>query len=301
LPNTLAHLGLQGLATRGVVRNADPRWIFLGAIIPDFPAIMKRVVTAIVPGVNPLDLRAYSIAQSSLMSCLLLAAALAGFSEKPKRAFVILALNSVLHLLLDAIQIKWGNGVNLIAPLSWEPLNFGLFWPDSWPTYVITVWGLVYVVAISRRFKGIGVGLRWPQGRAAMLVTVLLGVYLAFPFSQFSAIEAADAHSIATIRSPCEGCDVAFDRVYYSRAVDGDVLRTWANREHLVRGEQLDHSATVSVRGVFQDSSAIFIEDLHEHTGLPRDLASYMGLVLVLWVWGRAVRKPVRQQGREPG
>lgn len=102
MPNTLVHLGIQGIATRLMIREADYKWIFTGAILPDIPWILKRAVTTIVPGVDPIDLRLYAIAQSSLAGCLFLAGALAIFSRRPWRVFFILVLNSLIHLLLDA-------------------------------------------------------------------------------------------------------------------------------------------------------------------------------------------------------
>ena len=41
-----------------------------------------------------------------------------------EQSFGILALNSVFHLILDSLQTKWGNGVHLFAPVSWEVAEF---------------------------------------------------------------------------------------------------------------------------------------------------------------------------------
>jgi hypothetical protein len=38
MPNTLAHLGIQGVATLSWLKKADLKWIFIGCIIPD-PAV----------------------------------------------------------------------------------------------------------------------------------------------------------------------------------------------------------------------------------------------------------------------
>jgi len=101
MPNTLAHIGLQGPLTRLLVRGADVKWVFLGLIIPDLPWIAFRVLKATVP-VDPYALRLYAIGQSSLVCCILLSGAVAALCERPRLIFVVLSLNSVVHLLLDA-------------------------------------------------------------------------------------------------------------------------------------------------------------------------------------------------------
>lgn len=288
MPNTLAHLGVQGVVTRAVVRGADPKWVYLGAIIPDIPSILQRAVRAFVPGVDPIGLRSYAVAQSSLMSCLLLCCALATLSRQPKRILLVLSLNSLLHLLFDALETKWGNGVNIIAPFSWDPWNLGLFWPDSWLAHLLAAWGLVYVLVLWTRRSGIGVGVRWPHARGLLVAAATLTLYLVLPLSATPGVKAADAHSIATVERPCVDCGVAFDRVRYHAGPVEDSLHIWAKRSYAVRGERLDHSATVSVRGVFRDSVTVEIDHLHEHRGLSRDLPSYLGLLLVLLIWLRA-------------
>ena len=55
MPNTLAHLAINGLATRSLIRGANLKWIFLGAIIPDIPWILQRVVKLVAVDVNLLD------------------------------------------------------------------------------------------------------------------------------------------------------------------------------------------------------------------------------------------------------
>ncbi len=144
MPNTLAHLGLQGILTRAVIRKADIKWIFLGALIPDFPWIARRAILIVFPQVDAIDLRLYTIAQSSLAGCLLIAIAISLLTYKPFRIFIILAMNSFLHLLIDALQTKWGNGVHLLAPASWHTWNLGYFWPETMVTYTLTVLGVIY-------------------------------------------------------------------------------------------------------------------------------------------------------------
>jgi hypothetical protein len=47
VPNALAHLGVQGVATRALLRDADLKWVYIGCIIPDIPWILQRFVRAV--------------------------------------------------------------------------------------------------------------------------------------------------------------------------------------------------------------------------------------------------------------
>jgi len=125
MPNTLVHLGVQGLGNRLISDNIDLKWVFLGCVIPDFPWILRRALIALAPGMDLYDVTLYAAVQASLLFCLLLSLVFSVLSARPRLVFGILAANALIHLLLDTIEIKWGNGVFLLAPLSWKPLSFG--------------------------------------------------------------------------------------------------------------------------------------------------------------------------------
>ena len=57
---------------------------------------------------------------ASLAGTLLLCAAIAALTTTPRLVASVLGLNALLHLLLDATEQKWGNGVHLLAPFSWR-------------------------------------------------------------------------------------------------------------------------------------------------------------------------------------
>jgi len=94
------------------------------------------------------------------------------------------------------------------------------------------------------------------------------------------AIESSDAHSIATIRKACTDCPVAFDRVYYRKDGNKDILDTWAGRNYEIEGKRLDHASKVSIWGKFVDPTTIFIDELYEHRGFNRDVHLILGLLL---------------------
>jgi hypothetical protein len=75
-----------------------------------------------------------------------LSAAAALLAQAFWRTWAILGGNAVLHLILDAMQTKWGNGVHFLVPFSWDLTNWGLFWPESAVTYGLTAFGLGYIL-----------------------------------------------------------------------------------------------------------------------------------------------------------
>lgn len=296
MPNTLVHFGVQGLAARAIVPAADPKWVFLGCIIPDVPWILLYIVNTVGAEFDPYDQRLYAVAQASLAVSLVLCAALALISRRPKLVFGILAISSLAHLLLDAVETKWGNGVHLFAPFSWELLNFGIFWPESTPILALTIVGLTYVVWTwpdsVRRSPGI-VFRPWPRSFTALL---LLGAYFLLPVLLLDGPAAHDNHSVTTLRSRDEriGKSVAFDRERYIVRAEEEVVRTWAGEELVVQGKRLGQSGRVSLKGTFADPQTIVIHEIRAHTLWGRKATSMMGLALLAGMWAASMlRTPI--------
>jgi hypothetical protein len=146
MPNTLAHFAINGLLTRAVLADADLKWVYLGFVIPDLPWILQRIVKSLPLSMDLYDLRAYCIVQSSLLLCVFICIAFSMLVKLRCKAFVILIIGALLYLLLDAVQIKWANGVHLFLPFNWNLIRFDLFWPESLGTYILTTAGIMYFV-----------------------------------------------------------------------------------------------------------------------------------------------------------
>ena len=287
MPNTLAHLGAQGLVTRALIGQADLRWIALGAVVPDVPWILQRVVRTVIPGVDPYELRVYAIAQASLLVSLMLCGALALLAVAPRRAFAVLSLNAMLHLLLDAAQTKWANGVHLLAPLHWEPWNLGWFWPESLPTYALTLAGPVVVAWGWWRGWSRGPAITFTVRRAGA-AGLLLTSYLLVPVAMREGVARADNHYVSTLRAQDRtGRDLELDRNRHKPGTTIDSVITLAGERLLVREGVLERDAIVSVRATFVDHETLRIRELHDHTGWPRDALSYAGLLVVVLLWLR--------------
>lgn len=287
MPNTLAHFGVQGAISQTVGNRIDPKLVFLGCLLPDLPWIVQRVASLGLPTIDPYTLRLYCIAQASLAVTLCLCAALAMLSTAPAKVFAILGLNAFLHLLLDALQIKWANGVHILAPFSWELWNVGLFWPESLPTYGLTAFGLSYAFwqwreAVARPIPG--------PTRSLLSIGTATGwflLYVTLPLVWLSGPAQTNSHFVMTLQAAKEhriGQYVEFDRNRYIDRRGGDLLRTFAGENLRVANDILDHSALISAQARFIGPETIRILAFHEHTAF-RDLASYVGIGLLGTVW----------------
>lgn len=295
MPNTLAHIGIQGVLTRSINRNIDLKWICLAAVIPDLPWVLRRIARFIQPEWAPYDLKLYVSVQASLLFCLLLAGFFALLAKQPRQVFWSLALGALLHLLLDAAQIKWANGVHLLAPFDWQQINYGWFWPDSPVTYGLSLFGLLYLLYYWRQGSASGSGLllhHWPRTGLAAL---LLAVYFLVPGLFLEQAASTDSHFIQTLRNTAQraGKYIELDRVYFSPAPVRHVQME-TGESIKVQGIPLQQAAIVSLQGRFSSNRQILVSAYHVHPTGVRDGLSVIGLGLVLVLWMGAIGAELR-------
>src|SRR5262245_35760153 len=295
MPNTLGHIGVQGVATRLSMRGADPRWILLGCLIPDLPWILLRLAR-FVPYLDPYEVQLYGIAQASLACCLLLSGALALLSARPRLVFSILALNSLLHLLLDALEVKWGSGVHLLAPFSWRMLNFGWFWPESAPSLLMTALGLGFGAWCCLRRPGPFIPVSAGSSAGRIAAAFLLLAYLITPALLRHLPENANNRFIATLkdRPGRPGRHFECERGRVVRSGGGLALRIFSGEAFHLEGAQVREGELLSVRGRFVNETTLRVEEAHRHPAGLRDAATYVGIGLIglIWLLGAAFGAP---------
>ncbi len=281
MPNTLCHVALQTPFSRILFKEGGFLFIVAGCIIPDVPWIMQRIMFKL-GCIDPYSLRLYFTVQASLLFCLLPALGIALISRKPKAIFTLISFNCLLHLLLDATQTKWANGVHLLAPLNWSPLSFKLLWPEHmlWPTlslagFILFLYVMIKNRDISLHSFNITVG-------TFLICTSLLLIYFAGPLVFMGKLEQADSHFIQTLRQKDEraGKYIELDRLPYKGS--SGTIRTFAGEPLTLVG--LDEATAnsdkiLSVQGIFTDISTIRVSNSHIHSGL-RDYASILGLFM---------------------
>lgn len=298
MPNTLVHMGVGRIAGRALFRDADDKWIYVGCVIPDIPWIIQRIVSTFYPGINLLDLRLYAIIQASLFFCLLFSVSVSLLFKRSLRIFLLLGFNCLLHLLLDAGQIKWANGIHLFAPLSWGMTGYGFFWPDSILTYLLTGFGLVMVLWYWQITWRTTVFVMPPSYIRMITSAALLVTYLVLPLLLFSGPEQADNHYIATLRARDErpGRSIAFDRCGYDP--DTRTIRIFSGETIKVTGFKWPRVVTISIKGQFVTADRIHVRAFHIHRPF-RDISSLLGLALIAVLWFTAAWKKRISQVRQ--
>ncbi len=285
MPNTLVHIAVQGTVGRALLRPGDFIWCLIGLVIPDVTWIFWRIAITLTGDLAPYSLKLFAIVQSSLFGSLLLCAAVAVITQKPGRIFCILAVNSFAHLLLDATQIKWANGVLLGAPFTWKLTQFSLFWPEAWFGDMLTLSGLLgcFYFTWQRHisFKGL-----WCFSKTKVLLAGLfLMLYWGTPPLLWSGAIKADNHFIQTLsqKEARKGKAIELDRVFFRKEGDRLRIHTLWGDDLVAVTPQLPAKGTLSIRGTFIDTHQIHINEYHLHRSGWRDGASILGLAWIVF------------------
>lgn len=287
MPNTLVHLGIQGFAYRLYDRKLDLRLVYLSCIIPDIPWILQRAIHAVWPDLDRIDLMLRSGAQSSLFFCVVFAGAFAVIARRPTSAFLILSSGSLFHLLLDITQIKWGRGSIFWAPLDWHIAAWELAWPENPLFYVLSVFGVVFVVATWRSIDHAPIFRRGPIWRYG-IAAILLGFYFLGPLHYARNLYEIDAYSAKVYSNPeaRSGKVVVMDRASLLRGEDGrTMVRDYTGELLILEGADYLPDHLISVKGRFTLPDTVVALDFHHHPANDRIIASILGLALVCALW----------------
>ena len=194
-----------------------------------------------------------------------------------------------MHLLLDASQTKWGNGVQLFAPFDWTVMNFGWYWPECWVTYGLTAVGVV-IALVSWRValtKPLELDLRAPT---LIIGLLLLSLYFAGPKLFLEQVFNADAHYINTMRHHDRlGKPLAFDRRTFSTEHGQGVVTLYGEQLELEgvtfsgsKSPAHQGEMTISIQGRFISGSRVLVSNCHLHHGQLRNALSLIGFLLVI-------------------
>lgn len=289
MPNTLAHIVLNGSISRSLIKGSDILWIYLGCIIPDIPWIIRKIIEFLIPSMNGYTLQSYSIVQSSLIFSLILSLSFALISGSTKKTFIILSLGSLLHLLFDMLQMKWANGVLFFAPFNWEILNYGMFWPESIVTYVFTAFGLIYYIVNWKEVKQ--AKLSFNINRKTLIgFPILTVLYIVLPIFFIGESKSADNHFVNTLENVTEraGKYIEMDRkgILFNEKTNSFWIKSFD--ESYIELSEINSisSNRISIKGTFITNNLIKVSEFHENIELLRDGASYIGLLLILLAWG---------------
>jgi hypothetical protein len=237
--------------------------------------------------VDVYDLRLYTMAQASLAGTLLLCAAVAVVTRAPRLVFAILGVNALLHLLLDACEVKWGNGVHLLAPFTWKMTSFNLVDGEGWPVLVLTILGGLLVAWEIARWRPPAIELELRPRRVGVAVLFVVA-YLLAPLAFLDAVQASDSYSVKTLREVGDrpGRTIGLDRTSFEATPAGGFVHMWNGERVRVTGPVPDHDARVSLYGTFVEPDLLRVDRYVVHRG-GRDWPSYLALVLLALLWVR--------------
>lgn len=292
MPNTLVHIALQVPATRALTRRIGVGWLLLGCVIPDIPWILRRIVGMVSANVNSYDLMAYATVQASWLFCVVLSISFACLARRPVIIAAVLTSNCLVHLLMDAVEIKPGNGVHLFAPWSWELFSLGWLWPENLAIMIFSGLGLALGVWLIRAQPQRLDFISNRVAARALLSGLVLLIYLVGPLAFVRGPHDADNHSVRTLREADQrvGRTVRLDRQAYFINDDSHYLVTYAGEKIRLDGPPLARAGRVSVTGTFVETDMIRVTDLHANQAIFRDYASLAGLLIVLTVWLQSFR-----------
>ena len=256
-------------------------WILAGTIIPDIPWIFQRIFYNI-PIIDPFHLRLYTTVQTSLLFCLLFSWTAATFAKRPGPVFLLIGSNCLLHLILDALQIKWGNGVHLLAPFSWQTMDLGIIWPEHYVGYILSGVGIIYLLFTWNTIRQEGLALsRSPHWKTAV---ICLAIYISAPLVFMEQLEKSNTNFLQVIHDAeiRTGQAIELDRVSFW--AESSSVMTFTRERLSVTGAVPQQSSNISLKGRFTGTDSIHIEEFHVHNGY-RSYASKVGLFLALVVW----------------
>jgi len=298
LPNTLAHIGINGLLTKTIAKKSDILWIYLGCLIPDFPWIVRKIVALLLPNINGYELQPYVIVQASLFFCIILSLSFVSLSRKPTKTFFILFWGALLHLLLDPMQTKWANGVHLFAPINWKLLNYGFFWPESYLTYFITISGILFFVFTWKELLTTNFNLVFSKTRIFWGI-LFLGVYLFLPLKFMDNVLEADNHFVGTLKDfeSRKNKYVEMDRkeIEFNENTNSYWVKSFNDDEIELANVNKISSTKLSIKGNFVTNNKIWVTEYHENWVIFRDGASYIGLALILFAWIYSMKDNIRK------
>ncbi len=135
--------------------------------------------------------------------------------------------------------------------------------------------------------------------RQMILSLGLLGMYFVLPVIFLNGPLRQDSHYVKTLQAHNErvGKHVEFDRVLYEQHDKGETLETLTFEKIRILNNKKVLSTQVSARGRFVDPQTVEILEIHEHVWWFRDGSSYIGILLLISMWGMAWVRTNGQRG----
>lgn len=255
--------------------------VLAGCLIPDIPWILYRIIFALGVSDDLVWVVAYLCVQASLAFCIVLSLAFSGMFARWLPVALTASLGCALHLFLDALQDKWGNGVHLAAPFDWTHFSIGIWPMESAVTWVISLGGLT-VILFMHRLKTDAAMIHITRLRA-IGIAGLVALYVVTPVALVNDVIASNSLYLNTISksSDRDGKSIELDRSPV--IVQGENVTVESHTGEvftIIDSPKAIHSGTYSFKGRFVSNDRIRVLEWKAHSGL-RDIATYIGLAII--------------------
>jgi len=291
MPDLLSHFGAGYLVSRWSVRRSDVPLILGGSLLPDVGWIARRALHGLF-STDSIALSVWLIPWHTPWVLLLGCATLALICRTPVRAFSILYGVSWVHLLLDASQTRFGNGVLFLYPLSMRETSWHLFWPESPVNHALAIGSFILLLGLLFGLVDGPLTVGWAPSRASeggqpsrrrRLFLSLIFVLAAVATVSLTRARLVEENvfnlRFVTDPSAFEGRRIALDR----SLVVGDApprLRTFNGRQFLLTGDlDVNPGDTISLEGTY-GGGRIAVQRYHKHQEELRSLYSLVGLTM---------------------
>jgi hypothetical protein len=283
MPATLVHMGVQGALLRFSKLGVDVLWIYVGAIIPDVGWILQRILRRLPLEIDTFSILSYAAALTSLLGCLIACAAIASLTTRYKRVFLLLAAGCLIHLLLDAAEVKWANGVLLMAPFSWKQTSWDIFQQDGAAILAATIGSLIFIGWTWRAgIREINRSMWRLSPRSLSVATGFSLLFFLWPIPVMDAPAKHGLYYIDSIRNVSDrtGKPVELDRARYDH--QQHEIRIFTGETIAVTNFSAPRDTLVSLRGTFQSPQLLDVDDAIIHHPWQRAAAVRAGLGLFL-------------------
>ncbi len=281
MPDLLTHFGATYLLSRPLPWRIDLRLLFLGALLPDLPWILSRVLKTLTP-LDPINLSAYLIPFSTPLVVLLVAACIALLHQRPLTCFAILGTAGLLNIVLDCLQTRPVSGPLLLYPLSFHRYSLHWFWPEDIISYVAVGVSLVCMAFAMRRPIG---PTPFRLRNLRLVVSLLFGICVLTVLTHKPLI-AQNVYNLGFASQP-ENWEGQWVTLESRRVVDRNLVEVERSRglRVQIKGDvELYPGEVVSLGGFYRDGK-IYTEMVHRHRRGLRNLFSYVALLIFVAVW----------------
>lgn len=277
MPDWISHLGA-GYVFRKFFAKYDLRVFLLGLILPDIIIPPLKILEKLDLLPDELMLVLYTAPFHSPFIQFIFAAFISLFNEKVAMCFFALFSGSMIHLVLDALQFKQGEGVLFFYPLSFRSCTYSIFNVER--LYYIPV-VLLFLFLLIRIYRESGHYRSRFRLKNLPFALVLLVILAFVPYWTKDAMMQKGPSCIGVVVQPeqWEGKDVG---IFYARVISENpcVIEHLSRPYALICDRWLEVGDRVSFNAIYRGGK-LYTREVYVHNSL-KWYYSLIGLFFII-------------------